>query len=183
MINKARIRGNVQSSWYLSEEEWDKVFRTNLIGTLLVSIYVCVLMRGYKTSRWSRGFITVDCCPLDLCIYTCSKSQLHRAKFLKSEITQRLLQKRGSRKWPSVLYLWRCNRPRSGGSLSNSRFFSLCRWKYIHWRRCAHFIFSDKYQVIVQGMVVLALTSLVNFYLYEMFCLCIQREIFMSLRN
>lgn len=45
LINNAGIRGNVKSSLDLSEEEWDKVFRTNLTGSWLISKYVCLLMR------------------------------------------------------------------------------------------------------------------------------------------
>ncbi|XP_006302904.2 uncharacterized protein LOC17895380 [Capsella rubella] len=48
LINNAGIRGNVKSSLDWSEEEWDKVFRTNLTGSWLVSKYVCVLMRDAK---------------------------------------------------------------------------------------------------------------------------------------
>ncbi|XP_010418256.1 PREDICTED: uncharacterized protein LOC104703867 [Camelina sativa] len=48
LINNAGIRGNVKSSLDWSEEEWDKVFRTNLTGSWLVSKHVCVLMRDAK---------------------------------------------------------------------------------------------------------------------------------------
>ncbi|KAG2328935.1 hypothetical protein Bca52824_000115 [Brassica carinata] len=48
LINNAGIRGNVKSSLDLSEEEWDRVFRTNLTGPWLVSKHVCVLMRDAK---------------------------------------------------------------------------------------------------------------------------------------
>ncbi|VVA99722.1 unnamed protein product [Arabis nemorensis] len=48
LINNAGIRGNVKSSLDLCEEEWDKVFRTNLTGPWLVSKYVCLLMRDAK---------------------------------------------------------------------------------------------------------------------------------------
>ncbi|XP_013610474.1 PREDICTED: 3-oxoacyl-[acyl-carrier-protein] reductase FabG-like [Brassica oleracea var. oleracea] len=48
LINNAGIRGNVKSSLDLSEDEWDKVFRTNLTGPWLVSKYVCILMRDAK---------------------------------------------------------------------------------------------------------------------------------------
>ncbi|CAE5962398.1 unnamed protein product [Arabidopsis arenosa] len=48
LINNAGIRGNVKSSLDLSEEEWDKVFRTNLTGSWLVSKFVGVLMRDAK---------------------------------------------------------------------------------------------------------------------------------------
>ncbi|CAK8576220.1 unnamed protein product [Lathyrus sativus] len=45
LINNAGVRGNVNSPLDLSEEEWNKVFRTNLTGTWLVSKYACKLMR------------------------------------------------------------------------------------------------------------------------------------------
>ncbi|XP_024013646.1 uncharacterized protein LOC18020777 isoform X2 [Eutrema salsugineum] len=45
LINNAGIRGNVKTSLELSEQEWDKVLRTNLTGPWLVSKYVCILMR------------------------------------------------------------------------------------------------------------------------------------------
>ncbi|ESQ44926.1 hypothetical protein EUTSA_v10010610mg [Eutrema salsugineum] len=45
LINNAGFRGNVKSSLELSEEEWNKVFRTNLTGPWLVSKYVCLLMK------------------------------------------------------------------------------------------------------------------------------------------
>ncbi|EOA32531.1 hypothetical protein CARUB_v10015813mg, partial [Capsella rubella] len=48
LINNAGFRGNVRSSLDLSEDEWDKVFKTNLTGTWLVSKYICVLMRDAK---------------------------------------------------------------------------------------------------------------------------------------
>jgi NAD(P)-dependent dehydrogenase (short-subunit alcohol dehydrogenase family) len=48
LINNAGIRGNVKSSLDLSKEEWDKVFRTNLTGSWLISKYVCLLMRDAK---------------------------------------------------------------------------------------------------------------------------------------
>lgn len=39
------IIGEVKSALDLSEEEWDKTFRTNLSGSWLVSKYVCTLIR------------------------------------------------------------------------------------------------------------------------------------------
>ncbi|KAF8101954.1 hypothetical protein N665_0201s0248 [Sinapis alba] len=48
LINNAGIRGNVKSSLDLSEEEWNRVFRTNLTGPWLVSKHVCGLMRDAK---------------------------------------------------------------------------------------------------------------------------------------
>ncbi|KAL1219278.1 putative tropinone reductase [Cardamine amara subsp. amara] len=48
LINNAGIRGNVNSSLDISEEEWNKVIKTNLTGTWLISKYVSVLMRDAK---------------------------------------------------------------------------------------------------------------------------------------
>ncbi|KAG7584196.1 NAD(P)-binding domain superfamily [Arabidopsis suecica] len=48
LINNAGFRGNVKLSLDLSEDEWDKVIKTNLTGTWLVSKYVCILMRDAK---------------------------------------------------------------------------------------------------------------------------------------
>ncbi|CAH8389701.1 unnamed protein product [Eruca vesicaria subsp. sativa] len=48
LINNAGIRGKVNSSLDLPEQEWEKVFRTNLTGPWLVSKHVCVLMREAK---------------------------------------------------------------------------------------------------------------------------------------
>ncbi|KAI5389100.1 hypothetical protein KIW84_074668 [Lathyrus oleraceus] len=48
LINNAGIRGNVSSPLELSEEEWNKVFKTNITGTWLVSKYVCKLMCDSK---------------------------------------------------------------------------------------------------------------------------------------
>ncbi|KAI3801347.1 hypothetical protein L1987_29451 [Smallanthus sonchifolius] len=45
LINNAGVRGNVLSLFKLFEEEWDNTMRTNLIGTWLVSKYVCAYMR------------------------------------------------------------------------------------------------------------------------------------------
>ncbi|RID65194.1 hypothetical protein BRARA_D00410, partial [Brassica rapa] len=48
LINNAGFRGNVKTSLDLSEDEWDKGFRTNFTGPRLVSKYVCSLMRDAK---------------------------------------------------------------------------------------------------------------------------------------
>ncbi|KAH0923202.1 hypothetical protein HID58_023220 [Brassica napus] len=48
LVNNAGIRGTVKSSLDLSENEWDKVFKTNLMGAWLVSKYVCILMCDAK---------------------------------------------------------------------------------------------------------------------------------------
>ncbi|KAK4581072.1 hypothetical protein RGQ29_024655 [Quercus rubra] len=45
LVNNAGFRGNVRSPLELSEEEWNKVIKTNLTGTWLVSKYICIRMR------------------------------------------------------------------------------------------------------------------------------------------
>ncbi|GAV79918.1 adh_short domain-containing protein [Cephalotus follicularis] len=45
LVNNAGFRGTVKSPLDLSEEEWDKVIRTNLRGSWLVSKYVAIQMR------------------------------------------------------------------------------------------------------------------------------------------
>lgn len=45
LINNAGMRGTVKNPLDLSEEEWNRVVRTNLTGTWLVSKYVCTRMR------------------------------------------------------------------------------------------------------------------------------------------
>ncbi|KAM7505227.1 hypothetical protein LguiB_004131 [Lonicera macranthoides] len=45
LVNNAGVRGAVNSSLDLSEDEWDRVIRTNLTGAWLVSKYVGVQMR------------------------------------------------------------------------------------------------------------------------------------------
>ncbi|CAA7060340.1 unnamed protein product [Microthlaspi erraticum] len=119
LINNAGIRGNVKSSLDLSEDEWDKVFRTNLTGPWLVSKYVCRLMRDAKRGGGSvinissiaglhRGML-----PGGLA-YACSKGGVDTMTrmmamelgvynirvnciapgLLKSEITQSLMEKK-----------------------------------------------------------------------------------------
>lgn len=48
LVNNAGVRGTVKSSLELSEEEWDKTFKTNLKGSWLVSKYMCIRMRDAK---------------------------------------------------------------------------------------------------------------------------------------
>ncbi|GKV17316.1 hypothetical protein SLEP1_g27836 [Rubroshorea leprosula] len=45
LINNAGVRGTVKTPLELSEEEWDRVFKTNLKGSWLVAKYVCIRMR------------------------------------------------------------------------------------------------------------------------------------------
>ncbi|KAK4725307.1 hypothetical protein R3W88_028086 [Solanum pinnatisectum] len=46
LVNNAGIRGNVHSPLDLSEEEWEKIYKTNLRGAWLVTKYVCKHMRA-----------------------------------------------------------------------------------------------------------------------------------------
>ncbi|MFS7904288.1 putative 3-oxoacyl-[acyl-carrier-protein] reductase [Helianthus anomalus] len=48
LINNAGITGVAQNSLDLSEEDWDKTFRTNLKGAWLVSKYVGLQMRAFN---------------------------------------------------------------------------------------------------------------------------------------
>ncbi|KAK1420726.1 hypothetical protein QVD17_22553 [Tagetes erecta] len=48
LINNAGVRGNVNSSLELVEEEWESTMKTNLTGTWLVSKYICIRMRDAK---------------------------------------------------------------------------------------------------------------------------------------
>ncbi|KAJ8534139.1 hypothetical protein K7X08_007463 [Anisodus acutangulus] len=46
LVNNAGVRGSVHSPLDLSEEEWDKIYKTNLRGAWLVTKYVCIHMRA-----------------------------------------------------------------------------------------------------------------------------------------
>ncbi|KAK4377882.1 hypothetical protein RND71_004178 [Anisodus tanguticus] len=46
LVNNAGVRGSVHSPMDLSEEEWDKIYKTNLRGAWLVTKYVCIHMRA-----------------------------------------------------------------------------------------------------------------------------------------
>ncbi|KAF3651375.1 putative omega-6 fatty acid desaturase, endoplasmic reticulum isozyme 2-like [Capsicum annuum] len=48
LVNNAGLRGSVNSSLKLTEEEWEHTFKTNLRGGWLVSKYVCRRMRDAK---------------------------------------------------------------------------------------------------------------------------------------
>ncbi|XP_076958233.1 uncharacterized protein LOC143633904 isoform X2 [Bidens hawaiensis] len=48
LINNAGIRGPVQNPLDWSEKDWDKIFRTNVKGSWLVSKYVCLQMRAFN---------------------------------------------------------------------------------------------------------------------------------------
>lgn len=48
LVNNAGIRGNVKSPLEMSEEEWNRVMKTNLTGCWLVAKYVCIRMRDAK---------------------------------------------------------------------------------------------------------------------------------------
>ncbi|CAN6837491.1 unnamed protein product [Brassica oleracea] len=62
LINNAGIRSNVKTCLDLSEDEWDRVFRTNLTGAWLVSKYVCSLMRDAKRggSVINRSLVSIQ---------------------------------------------------------------------------------------------------------------------------
>ncbi|KAJ4706683.1 Reductase [Melia azedarach] len=45
LVNNAGIRGKVKTSIDLSEEEWNRVIKTNLTGAWLVAKFVCLRMR------------------------------------------------------------------------------------------------------------------------------------------
>ncbi|MCD7459329.1 hypothetical protein HAX54_040640 [Datura stramonium] len=46
LVNNAGIRGRVHSPLDLSEEEWERIYKTNLRGAWLVTKYVCMHMRA-----------------------------------------------------------------------------------------------------------------------------------------
>ncbi|XP_015089365.1 uncharacterized protein LOC107032290 [Solanum pennellii] len=46
LVNNAGFRGSVRSPLELSEEEWEKIHKTNLRGAWLVTKYVCMHMRA-----------------------------------------------------------------------------------------------------------------------------------------
>ncbi|KAG2277743.1 hypothetical protein Bca52824_060298 [Brassica carinata] len=96
LINNAGIRGNVKSSLDLSEDEWDKVFRTNLTGPWLVSKYVCILMRDAKQVAYacSKGGVDImtRMMAIELGVYKIRVNSIAPGLF-KSEITQGLMQK------------------------------------------------------------------------------------------
>ncbi|CAH9105404.1 unnamed protein product [Cuscuta epithymum] len=48
LVNNAGVRGRVHSPLDLTEEEWDSIMRPNLVGTWLVSKYVCLQMCNAK---------------------------------------------------------------------------------------------------------------------------------------
>ncbi|KAK9074052.1 hypothetical protein SSX86_006649 [Deinandra increscens subsp. villosa] len=48
LINNAGITGPIPNPLDLSEEDWDKVFKTNIKGSWLVAKYVCLQMRAFN---------------------------------------------------------------------------------------------------------------------------------------
>ncbi|KAK9064955.1 hypothetical protein SSX86_016338 [Deinandra increscens subsp. villosa] len=48
LINNAGITGPIPNPLDLPDEDWDKVFKTNLRGSWLVSKYVCLQMRAFN---------------------------------------------------------------------------------------------------------------------------------------
>uniref|UniRef100_UPI001CB9604A 3-oxoacyl-[acyl-carrier-protein] reductase FabG-like n=1 Tax=Erigeron canadensis TaxID=72917 RepID=UPI001CB9604A len=118
LINNAGIRGPVQSALDLSEEDWDRTFRTNVTGSWLVSKYV-----GQKMTSNIQGGSIINISsiaglnrvhPLGAAGYASSKSALdtltkvmamelgrHKIRvnsiapgIFKSEITEKLFQKK-----------------------------------------------------------------------------------------
>ncbi|KAJ0241932.1 NAD(P)-binding Rossmann-fold superfamily protein [Hirschfeldia incana] len=119
LVNNAGFRGSVKSSLDLPENEWEKVFKTNLTGAWLVSKYVCILMRDAKQVGGSvinissisglhrnsfYGAIAYTCSKsgvdtmtrsmaIELGVYNIRVNSLAPGLF-KSEITQALIQKK-----------------------------------------------------------------------------------------
>nr|POF03416.1 3-oxoacyl-[acyl-carrier-protein] reductase fabg [Quercus suber] len=117
LVNNAGIRGNVRSALELSEEEWNKVFETNLTGTWLVLKYICIRMRdaerggsiinvssvaGLDRGQWTGGVAYssskaglntfTKVMALELGVYKIRVNSISPGLF-KSEITQGLMQK------------------------------------------------------------------------------------------
>ncbi|KAF3545400.1 hypothetical protein DY000_02005537, partial [Brassica cretica] len=119
LVNNAGIRGTVKSSLDLSENEWDKVFKTNLMGSWLVSKYVCILMcdakqgggsvinissisglnrsSSYGAVAYASSKSGVDtmtrAMAIELGVYNIRVNSIAPGLF-KSEITQALIQKK-----------------------------------------------------------------------------------------
>ncbi|KAI3525953.1 hypothetical protein L1887_05090 [Cichorium endivia] len=118
LINNAGIRGPVQSALDLSEEDWEKTFRTNITGSWLVSKYVCRQMLAINQGGSIINISSVSGLnrnlPLRCVAYASSKSAFntmtkvmalelgkHNIRvnsicpgIFKSEITKELLQKK-----------------------------------------------------------------------------------------
>ncbi|KAF5181984.1 Dehydrogenase/reductase SDR family member [Thalictrum thalictroides] len=117
LVNNAGIRGDVSSPLDISEEEWGKIFRTNLTGSWLVSKYVAKCMCkasqkgsiinissiaglnrgqlpgsiGYTASKAAVNTMT-KVMALELGVHTIRVNSISPGLF-KSEITEGLMQK------------------------------------------------------------------------------------------
>ncbi|KAL3327089.1 hypothetical protein AABB24_037666 [Solanum stoloniferum] len=117
LVNNAGIRGSVHSPLNLSEEEWEKIYNTNLRGAWLVTKYVCIHMRAanqggsvinisstaglnrgklpgslaYASSKDALNSIT-KVMAIELGPYKIRVNSVSPGVF-KSEITERLIQK------------------------------------------------------------------------------------------
>ncbi|XP_056866759.1 uncharacterized protein LOC108860593 [Raphanus sativus] len=119
LINNAGFRGSTKSSLDLPENEWEKVFKTNLKGTWLVSKYVCISMHDAKQGGGSvinissisglhrnsfHGAVAYTCSKsgvdsmtramaVELGVYNIRVNSMAPGLF-KSEITQALIQQK-----------------------------------------------------------------------------------------
>ncbi|KAG5583329.1 hypothetical protein H5410_053956 [Solanum commersonii] len=117
LVNNAGIRGSVHFPLNLSEEEWEKIYNTNLRGAWLVTKYVCIHMRAanqggsvinissidglnrgklpgslaYASSKDALNSIT-KVMAIELGPYKIRVNSISPGIF-KSEITERLVQK------------------------------------------------------------------------------------------
>ncbi|XP_050245237.1 uncharacterized protein LOC126693336 [Quercus robur] len=117
LVNNAGFRGTIRSPLELSEEEWNKVIKTNLTGTWLVSKYIGIRMRdaeqggsiinissiaaldrgqspggvAYGSSKAGLNTLT-KIMALELGVYKIRVNSISPGIF-KSEITQGLMQR------------------------------------------------------------------------------------------
>ncbi|XP_060180228.1 short-chain type dehydrogenase/reductase-like isoform X1 [Lycium barbarum] len=121
LVNNAGRRGSVSSALELTEEEWEKTFKTNIRGAWFVSKYVCRRMRdakqgggsvinissalglnrilvpggiAYSSSKMALDMLT-RMMALELGVYKIRVNSIAPGIF-KSEITERLMQKVGA---------------------------------------------------------------------------------------
>ncbi|XP_073001738.1 uncharacterized protein [Typha latifolia] len=118
LVNNAGVRGGIYAPLDWPEEEWNKLFKTNVTGLWLVSKHVCKLMRdakqrgsvinissiaglergqlpgaiGYAASKTSVNAIT-RVMALELGMYNIRVNSISPGIF-KSEITKGLMQKK-----------------------------------------------------------------------------------------
>ncbi|XP_068651052.1 uncharacterized protein [Aristolochia californica] len=117
LVNNAGFRGNVRSALDLTEEEWDKVLKTNITGSLLVAKSVCRRMRDANVEGSIVNISSISGLARGLAVgavaYTASKAVLdsmtevmalefgvHKIRvnsiapgLFRSEITKKLMQK------------------------------------------------------------------------------------------